>query len=116
LLYAIFGTIIGSIAVKIIKYKQKELFYIGFSLILTTAPWYSGGISFLIMTFFDFILIDSVCFIINYGLIVASLLDTTITVSITSLAITRSLLMGRIVFSYLGWLLPDRIAKWLIKE
>ena len=56
LIYAIFGTIIGVIiALKFVNYKQKELLYVGFSLVLTTTPWYSGGISFLTFIFFDFI-------------------------------------------------------------
>ena len=76
LIYAIFGTIIGSIiAFKFIQYKQKELLFVGISLVLTTAPWYSSGISFLTYISSDYILIDSVYFFINYGFIAVALLS-----------------------------------------
>ena len=48
--------------------------------------------------------------------VIGSLMDAIITVSMTSLVIARFILIGRMIFSYLGWLLPDRVANWLIKE
>jgi hypothetical protein len=226
LIYAIFGSIIGLIiALKFIQYKQKELLFVGTSLILITAPWYSGGISFLTYISFDYIFNDRLYFFINYGfiavallcwisamsllifteskkkimisfsiicglyeilfiimlivdpsllgakegrfnsdaelvptiflvfgllitiitmamfirecfrstnlkvkwkgrflliamtfMVIGSFMDAVVTVSYTSLIIVRFLLIGRIIFSYLGWLLPDRVARWLIKE
>jgi len=32
------------------------------------------------------------------------------------LIIVKMILMIRLVFSYLGWLLPERVASWLIKD
>jgi hypothetical protein len=226
LIYAVFGTIIGLIiALKFIQYKQKELLFVGFSLMLITAPWYAGGISFLTYIFFDYILNDSIYFFINSGLVaiallswmfamafliftdskkktmitfsaicglyeilfitlllidpslvgakdgrfnsdaapipiaflifalsitvvtmamfiracfrsssekvrwkgrfiliamvfmvIGSFIDAVVTISYMSLIIVRFILIGRIIFSYLGWLLPDRVARWLIKE
>jgi hypothetical protein len=226
LIYAITGTIIGAIiASKYFTFKRKELLGIGLSLILLTAPWYGGGISFLMIIFFDSILDDSMYFFINYGLIafallgwmwgisillfeksvkkimaaisaicipyeiilvillaidpslvgkkegkfnsdagllptifiafaliltlitmlmfirqslrsdnlkikwkgkflliavilmiIGSFLDASITLTPTTLLITRIILMWRLLFSYLGWLLPDPIANWLIKD
>lgn len=65
LIYAVTGTIIGLIiASKYITYEKKELLGIGISLALITAPWYGGGISFLTMVFFGYILDDSLYFFI----------------------------------------------------
>lgn len=49
-------------------------------------------------------------------LIIGSFMDATITLTATTLLIARIILMWRLIFSYLGWLLPDRIANWLIKD
>ena len=76
LIYAVTGTIIGLIiASKVIAHKKKELLGIGISLALLTAPWYGGGISFLTMVFFGFILEDSLYFFINYGLLAFALIS-----------------------------------------
>jgi len=49
-------------------------------------------------------------------LIIGSFMDATITVSPLILIITKIILMIRLIFSYLGWLLPKRVANWLVKE
>jgi hypothetical protein len=226
LIYAISGTIIGLIiAAKYLKHNKKELLGIGLSLALITAPWYGGGISFLTIIFFDYIIDDSLYFFINYGLIafaliswmygisilifpkwikknviisivicipyeilfiifltinpsmigtkqgkfnsdaaiiptifiifgllvtlitmlmfirvclrsdnlkikwqgrflliavilliIGSFMDAMITVNPMILIITKTILMIRLFFSYLGWLMPKIVAKWLIKE
>lgn len=75
LIYAVIGTIVGAIiASKYYKYKKAELLGIGISLLLVTAPWYGGGISFLTIVFFDFILDDPLYFFINYGLLPIALI------------------------------------------
>ena len=225
LIYAITGTIVGGIiASKYFKHRKPELLGIGLSLVILTFPWYGGGISFLTYVFFDFILPDTLYFLINYGLIafalifwiygisillsknvkrnttitaiisltyevvflyllitnismvgvkegrfnsdaalfptifvvfallitlitmlmfirvcfrsedlkikwkgrflliatllliIGSFMDATITLTPETLITARIILMLRLIFSYLGWLLPDRVAKWLIKE
>ena len=226
LIYAITGTVIGLvIASKYLKYEKPELLGIGISLLLVTAPWYGGGISFLLMIFFGFIIDDSLYFFINYGflaialicwmygisilifpsltkkitvitsvicipyeiilialivtnpsmigakegkfnsdagllptifigialivilitmlmfirqslrsdnlkikwkgrflliatilLITGSFMDAAITLSPATLLIARIILMWRLVFSYLGWLMPPSIAEWLTKD
>ena len=76
LIYAVTGTIIGLIiASKYIVSKKKELLGVGISLGLLTAPWYGGGISFLTMIFFGYILDDSLYFFINYGLLAFALIS-----------------------------------------
>ena len=49
-------------------------------------------------------------------MVVGSLMDTVLTITITTLFIARIFLVTRLIFAYLGWLLPDKVAKWLIKE
>ena len=49
-------------------------------------------------------------------LVIGSFMDATITLSPTTLLIARIILMWRLIFAYLGWLLPDRVANWLIKD
>lgn len=76
LIYAVTGTIIGLIiASKYITHEKKELLGVGISLALLTAPWYGGGISFLTMIFFGYILDDSLYFFINYGLLAFALIS-----------------------------------------
>jgi hypothetical protein len=77
------GTIIGLIiASKYLAHEKKELLGIGISLALLTAPWYGGGISFLTMVFFGFILEDSLYFFINYGLLAFALISWSYGISI----------------------------------
>ena len=226
LLYAIIGTIVGAIiASKYYSYKKTELLGIGISLALVTAPWYGGGISFLTIVFFGFILADPLYFFINYGflaialicwmygiskllwpdsnkkivaitsiicipyeialifllitntssvaikegkfssdadlfptifiifallvtlftmlmfirqslrsdslkikwkgrflliavilLVIGSFMGATISLTPTTLLIARVILIGRLIFSYLGWLMPPSVAKWLAKD
>ena len=226
LIYAIIGTIVGAvIASKYYTYKKPELLGIGISLLLVTAPWYGGGISFLTVVFFGFILDDPLYFFINYGflpialiswmygisillfpdstkkivaitsvicipyeivlifliitntstvaakdgrfnsdagtlptifiaialiiilitmimfikqslrsenskikwkgrflliavilLVIGSFMDAVITLTPETLIIARIILIGRLIFSYLGWLMPSSIAKWLVKD
>lgn len=76
LIYAVTGTIIGLIIASKYKVsKKKELLGVGISLGLLTAPWYGGGISFLTMIFFGYILDDSLYFFINYGLLAFALIS-----------------------------------------
>lgn len=226
LIYAIIGTIVGAIiAFKYYKHKKSELLGIGISLLLVTAPWYGGGISFLTMLLFGFILGDPLYFFINYGLlpialicwmygisilifpqatkkivaitslicipyeivlifliitntstiaakegkfnsnagllptifigialivilitmimfirqslrsenlkikwkgrflliavillVIGSFMDAIITLTPATLIIARIILIFRLIFSYLGWLMPEKVANWLIKD
>jgi len=47
-------------------------------------------------------------------LLIGSLMDTTITLTATTLIIARLILIWRLIFSYLGWLMPEKFANWLI--
>ena len=49
-------------------------------------------------------------------LIIGSFMDAMITISPLILIITKIILMIRLIFSYLGWLLPKNVANWLVKE
>ena len=49
-------------------------------------------------------------------LIIGSFMDAIITLNPMILIITKIILMIRLVFSYLGWLMPDKIANWLVKQ
>ncbi len=49
-------------------------------------------------------------------LIIGSFMDAMITISPLILIITKIILMIRLIFSYLGWLLPKKVANWLVKE
>ena len=48
-------------------------------------------------------------------MVIGSFLDN-VSINITMLLIGRFLLIVRLFFSYLGWILPEKVAKWLIKE
>ncbi|MFX1394497.1 MAG: hypothetical protein ACFFAH_13105 [Promethearchaeota archaeon] len=48
--------------------------------------------------------------------VTGAVLDSIIVLSETMLFITRSLLMLSAVINYIGWIMPDRVARWLIKE
>ena len=43
-------------------------------------------------------------------------MDAVITLTPETLIIARIILIGRLIFSYLGWLMPSSIAKWLVKD
>lgn len=49
-------------------------------------------------------------------MVIGSLMDAAVTLSLTTLIIARILLVIRLGFLYLGWLLPKRISKWLIGQ
>jgi hypothetical protein len=49
-------------------------------------------------------------------MVIGSLIDAMASVNLTTLIIARILLVLRLLFIYLGWLLPDRVAKWLIRS
>jgi hypothetical protein len=48
-------------------------------------------------------------------LVIGSYIDATITINPVILIIGKIILMIRLIFSYLGWLLPNKVANWLIK-
>ncbi|MFX1338911.1 MAG: hypothetical protein ACFFDK_09905 [Promethearchaeota archaeon] len=48
-------------------------------------------------------------------LIIGVIMDALLTLTVPMLILARILLVLRLIFVYLGWLLPDRVAKWLIK-
>lgn len=49
-------------------------------------------------------------------LVIGSYMDATVTMTPAILIIVKMILMIRLIFSYLGWLLPNKIANWLIKD
>lgn len=49
-------------------------------------------------------------------LIIGAFMDAALELTAPILILARILLVLRLLFLYLGWLLPDRVAKWLIKE
>ena len=68
LIYPAVGTLIGTIiASKYIKYKRRELLFVGLSLILLTLSWLALGLTFITMVFFDFILPDIIYFLLYLG-------------------------------------------------
>ncbi|TXT60869.1 MAG: conserved membrane protein of unknown function [Promethearchaeota archaeon] len=48
-------------------------------------------------------------------LVVGSFMDASVTITPITLMVARIILILRLIFSYLGWLLPDRVANWLIE-
>ncbi len=48
-------------------------------------------------------------------LIIGVIMDAILSLTVPTLILARIILVLRLVFVYLGWLLPDRVAKWLIK-
>jgi len=46
----------------------------------------------------------------------ATIMDSSITLTTTTLFITRMLLIISSILGYIGWTMPDRISRWLIKE
>ena len=48
-------------------------------------------------------------------LIIGVIMDAILSLTVPTLILARILLVLRLIFVYLGWLLPDRVAKWLIK-
>ena len=49
-------------------------------------------------------------------MIIGGIMDGILQLTIATLIFVRILLVLRLLFLYLGWLLPNRVAKWLIKE
>ncbi|MFX1392291.1 MAG: hypothetical protein ACFFAH_01840 [Promethearchaeota archaeon] len=49
-------------------------------------------------------------------LIIGAFMDAALPLTAPILILARTLLVLRLLFLYLGWLLPDRVANWLIKE
>ena len=49
-------------------------------------------------------------------LVIGSFMDATVSMTPAILIIVKMILMIRLVFSYLGWLLPERVASWLEKR
>jgi hypothetical protein len=49
-------------------------------------------------------------------LTIGSLLISADLTDFTLILISRGILLGRIIFSYLGWIFPESVAKWLTKE
>ena len=47
---------------------------------------------------------------------IGSFMDAILTITATTLMIARIILLWRLIFSYLGWLMPERVANWLIKD
>ena len=47
---------------------------------------------------------------------IGSAMDAIITITPATLLIARIILLWRLIFSYLGWLMPQSIAKWLVKD
>ena len=46
----------------------------------------------------------------------ATILDSTVPLNTISLFITRMLLIVSTILGYIGWTMPDRVARWLIKD
>ena len=49
-------------------------------------------------------------------LIIGAIMDALLTLTAPTLILARIIMVLRFIFVYLGWLLPDRVANWLIKE
>jgi hypothetical protein len=49
-------------------------------------------------------------------LVIGSFLDATVSINPLVLIIAKIILLTRLIFSYLGWLMPPSIEKWLIKD
>jgi hypothetical protein len=49
-------------------------------------------------------------------LIIGIIMDAILSLTVPTLILARTLLVFRLIFVYLGWLLPDRVAKWLTKS
>jgi hypothetical protein len=47
---------------------------------------------------------------------IGSAMDAIITVTPTTLLIARIILLWRLIFSYIGWLMPPSVEKWLVKD
>lgn len=47
---------------------------------------------------------------------IGSGMDAIITITPTTLLIARIILLWRLIFSYLGWLMPPKISDWLVKD
>ncbi len=48
--------------------------------------------------------------------LIAAILDSGIPLNPITLFITRLMLVFSSIISYIGWIMPDRVARWLIKE
>ena len=49
-------------------------------------------------------------------LVIGSFMDAIITLTPATLITARIILIFRLIFSYLGWLMPEKVANWLIKD
>ena len=49
-------------------------------------------------------------------LVIMAFFDILFSLTLTTLIIARIIIVCRFIFVYLGWLLPDRLANWLVKE
>jgi len=48
--------------------------------------------------------------------LIGGILDSVVKLTPITLLLTRMLLVASSIISYFGWIMPDRVANWLVKE